>query len=307
MQGATDSPLKLPSVLDLAASEVLLDTMRHACDAQTATVDASGVDVLTLPCMQVILAALKASPGMCIEKPSAAFVQAFADLGLDWRQDGQEDDQEGQDDVPRAAAPAAPIDPEDETEAAFLAAAQQFNALDDEAADMPDGAADDRAGPLAAAIAQEAIAQEAVAQEAVAQGHPSVTRDTQTHEACMAKRILTIDDSKTIRDMLNLTLSEAGFEVLQAVDGEDGIDVLDKQQDRVDLVITDINMPKMDGYGVIRHIRGQQRYDGMPVLVLTTESEKGKRNVAREAGATGWMVKPFDPERLIATINKVAP
>ena len=123
----------------------------------------------------------------------------------------------------------------------------------------------------------------------------------------MPKRILTIDDSKTIRDMLSLTLSEAGFEVLQAVDGEDGIDVLEKQSDRVDVVITDINMPKMDGYGVIRHIRQQQRYNGMPVLVLTTESEKDKRNVAREAGATGWMVKPFDPERLIATINKVAP
>jgi len=83
--------------------------------------------------------------------------------------------------------------------------------------------------------------------------------------------------------------------------------VLEKQQDRVDVIITDINMPKMDGYGVIRHIRGQSRYNGVPVLVLTTESEKEKRNVAKEAGATGWMVKPFDPERLIATINKVAP
>ncbi|HZD90712.1 MAG TPA: response regulator [Pseudolabrys sp.] len=122
----------------------------------------------------------------------------------------------------------------------------------------------------------------------------------------MTKRILTIDDSRTIRDMLNLTLSEAGFEVLQAIDGEDGIDVLEKQE-RVDLVITDINMPKMDGYGVIRHIRQQSKYNGMPVLVLTTESEKGKRNIAKEAGATGWMVKPFDPERLIATINKVSP
>ena len=105
--------------------------------------------------------------------------------------------------------------------------------------------------------------------------------------------------------MLNLTLSEAGFEVLQAVDGQDGIDVLEKE--RVDVVITDINMPKMDGYGVIRHIRRQDQYKAMPVLVLTTESEKEKRNVAKEAGATGWMVKPFDPERLIATINKVAP
>jgi two-component system, chemotaxis family, chemotaxis protein CheY len=128
---------------------------------------------------------------------------------------------------------------------------------------------------------------------------------TETNGACMAKRILTIDDSRTIRDMLNMTLSEAGYEVLQAVDGQDGIDVFGKE--RVDLVITDINMPKMDGYEVIRHIRGKPEHKSMPVLVLTTESEAAKRNIAREAGATGWLVKPFDPERLIATINKVAP
>jgi two-component system chemotaxis response regulator CheY len=117
------------------------------------------------------------------------------------------------------------------------------------------------------------------------------------------KRILTIDDSKTIRDMLRLTLVDAGFDVLQAVDGRDGTEVLARE--RVDLVITDINMPNMDGYEVIRHIRRDDAYKGMPILVLTTESEGDKRNIAREAGATGWMVKPFDPERLVATINKV--
>jgi len=117
------------------------------------------------------------------------------------------------------------------------------------------------------------------------------------------KRILTIDDSKTIRDMLRLTLVDAGFDVLQAVDGRDGTEVLARE--RVDLVITDINMPNMDGYDVIRHIRRDDAHKGMPILVLTTESEVEKRNIAREAGATGWMVKPFDPERLIATINKV--
>jgi two-component system, chemotaxis family, chemotaxis protein CheY len=102
-----------------------------------------------------------------------------------------------------------------------------------------------------------------------------------------------------------LTLAEAGFEVLQAVDGQDGIDVLEKE--KVDVVITDINMPRMDGYGVIRHLRGNAAHKSMPILVLTTESEAEKKNLARAAGATGWMVKPFDPERLIATINKVAP
>ncbi len=253
MQGETDSHLQLPAVLDLAASEAFLDTMRHACEAETVKVDASGVDVLTLPCIQIILAALKLNPGMTIENPSEAFVRAFADLALEWRQEGQEDAQQdvqpsGQS-VLQSDIPAAVMD--------------------------------------------------------AAESDICTTPDTQMDEAGMTKRILTIDDSRTIRDMLNLTLSEAGFEVLQAVDGQDGIDVLAKE--RVDVVITDINMPKMDGYGVIRHIRGQSQYKSMPVLVLTTESEKEKRNVAREAGATGWMVKPFDPERLIATINKVAP
>ena len=127
---------------------------------------------------------------------------------------------------------------------------------------------------------------------------------TETNEVAMTKRILTIDDSRTIRDMLHLTLSEAGYEVLQAVDGQHGIEVLGKE--RVDLVITDINMPKMDGYAVIRHMRDHDEHKATPVLVLTTESEAEKRNIAREAGATGWMVKPFDPERLIATVNKVS-
>ena len=121
----------------------------------------------------------------------------------------------------------------------------------------------------------------------------------------MTKRILTIDDSKTIRDMLMLTLADAGFEVLQAVDGQDGLDVLSKEQ--VDVVITDINMPRMDGYEVIRQMRRNSAHDSTPILVLTTESEVDKKNIAREAGATGWLVKPFDPVRLVETINKVAP
>lgn len=138
----------------------------------------------------------------------------------------------------------------------------------------------------------------------VAEGEAADLQDPAPADtAPVATRILTIDDSKTIRDMLRLTLVDAGFDVLQAVDGRDGTEVLARE--RVDLVITDINMPNMDGYGVIRHIRSDEAYRGLPVLVLTTESEVEKRNIAREAGATGWMVKPFDPERLIATINKV--
>ncbi|HUI13172.1 MAG TPA: response regulator [Xanthobacteraceae bacterium] len=121
----------------------------------------------------------------------------------------------------------------------------------------------------------------------------------------MSKRILTIDDSKTMRDMLMLTLAEAGFDVLQAVDGQDGLDVL--VNERVDVVITDINMPRMDGYEVIRQLRSKPEHKDTPILVLTTESEADKRNLAREAGATGWMVKPFDPDRLVETVRKVVP
>lgn len=120
----------------------------------------------------------------------------------------------------------------------------------------------------------------------------------------MPKRILTIDDSKTMRDMLMLTLADAGFDVLQAVDGEDGLNVLSREH--VDLVITDINMPRMDGYEVIRRVRADPAHLTLPVLVLTTEGEADKRAIAKEAGATGWMVKPFDPERLVQTVLKVA-
>jgi len=134
---------------------------------------------------------------------------------------------------------------------------------------------------------------------------PIEEEPTPTDGSDMAKRILTIDDSKTMRDMLMLTLAEAGFEVIQAVDGQHGLDVLGDE--RVDVIITDINMPIMDGYGVIRNLRKNPVHKATPILVLTTESDAEKKVIAREAGATGWMVKPFDPDRLIATIRKVAP
>ncbi len=126
----------------------------------------------------------------------------------------------------------------------------------------------------------------------------------QTSENAMGKRILTIDDSKTMRDMLMLTLAEAGFDVLQAVDGQDGLDVLGKEQ--VDVIITDINMPRMDGYEVIRQLRNKPEHQKTPILVLTTESEAEKKGIGRAAGATGWLVKPFDPDRLVETVRKVA-
>lgn len=231
----------LPAVLDLAAAEGFLDVMRRRVSTGSRLrMDASEVEMLTLPCIQIILAALRDCSPITIENPSPAFVSAFEELGFDFGELCREHVTEPKEEV-------VDLEPPESAES------------------------------------------------------PSLQPDPQN----MAKRILTIDDSKTIRDMLMFTLVEAGFEVLQAVDGQDGLDVLGKEQ--VDVVITDINMPRMDGYEVIRQLRSNSTHKATPILVLTTESEADKKNLARVAGATGWMVKPFDPDRLIATINKVAP
>jgi two-component system chemotaxis response regulator CheY len=120
----------------------------------------------------------------------------------------------------------------------------------------------------------------------------------------MTQTILTVDDSRTMRDMLRMALAEAGFNVLQAVDGVDGLEVL--QRSTPDVIVTDINMPKMDGFGLIEAVRKDSRYRKVPILVLTTESDSAKKLRAKEAGATGWIVKPFEPTKLIAAIRRVA-
>jgi two-component system chemotaxis response regulator CheY len=116
-------------------------------------------------------------------------------------------------------------------------------------------------------------------------------------------RVLTVDDSRTILAMLHHTLSNAGFEVLQAEDGQQGLDVL--KREKVDIVITDINMPVMDGIQFIRQIRSSGTHNSLPILILTTETSQDKRDQGRAAGGTGWIVKPFDPEKLIQVIHKV--
>ena len=122
----------------------------------------------------------------------------------------------------------------------------------------------------------------------------------------MSKTILTVDDSRTMRDMLAMALSDAGFNVVQAVDGEDGVAVLDAHSADVDVIITDINMPKLDGFGFIEGVRKDSRHRTIPILVLTTESDSSKKDRARQAGATGWIVKPFNPVKLIDAIRRVA-
>lgn len=120
----------------------------------------------------------------------------------------------------------------------------------------------------------------------------------------MTKTVLTVDDSRTMRDMLMLALKDAGYRVVQAEDGVEGLEVL--QAENPDIVITDINMPRMDGFGFIEGMRADPAFSAVPVLVLTTESDAAKKQRAREAGATGWIVKPFDPVRLVDAVRRVA-
>lgn len=116
--------------------------------------------------------------------------------------------------------------------------------------------------------------------------------------------ILTVDDSRTMRDMLRFALVEAGFKVNQAEDGVHGLEVLRQETPRV--IVTDINMPRMDGFGFIEAVRADAQYRAIPILVLTTESDDEKKRRARAAGATGWIVKPFVPEKLVAAVRRVA-
>lgn len=117
------------------------------------------------------------------------------------------------------------------------------------------------------------------------------------------KTILTVDDSRTIRDMLRLTLSGSGYRVVQAEDGVEGLEVLEAEG--VDVIITDINMPRLDGFGFIERVRADARWRGVPILVLTTESTQAMKDRARAAGATGWISKPFDPDHLAAALRRV--
>lgn len=118
----------------------------------------------------------------------------------------------------------------------------------------------------------------------------------------MAK-ILTVDDSASMRAMVTFTLSEQGHEVAEAENGQVGLEVAKSQQ--FDLVISDVNMPIMDGIELITHLRQEPAYKFTPILMLTTESGQDKKMEGKQAGATGWVVKPFDPQKLVAVVNKV--
>ena len=119
----------------------------------------------------------------------------------------------------------------------------------------------------------------------------------------MAKTILAVDDSGSLRQMVAFSLKAAGYDVVQAVDGQDG---LNKAKDKtVDLVLTDQNMPIMDGLTLIKNLRELASYQKVPILMLTTESSDEMKAKGKAAGANGWLVKPFDPKRLIEVVQKV--
>jgi len=119
----------------------------------------------------------------------------------------------------------------------------------------------------------------------------------------MARLILTVDDSPSIRLMMKLTLTAQGYEVVQA---SDGVEALELARQRVaDLVLTDVNMPRMDGLTLIKELRALPEYKNVPMLILTTESGQDRKQEGKANGATGWLVKPFNDQQLLATIGRV--
>lgn len=119
----------------------------------------------------------------------------------------------------------------------------------------------------------------------------------------MSKTILSVDDSASVRQMVKLTLTGAGYQVIQANDGSEGL--AKARASQVDMVMTDLNMPVMNGLALIKELRQLPAYKGIPILFLTTESDAGLKAEAKAAGATGWITKPFQQDQLIAVVKKV--
>ena len=119
----------------------------------------------------------------------------------------------------------------------------------------------------------------------------------------MAKRVLAVDDSMTIRQLIKMTLSRAGYEVVEAEDGAQGLQKASAES--FDLVLSDINMPNMTGIEMLRGLRKLEQYKFTPIVLVTTESQPEKKAEGKAAGATGWIVKPFEPEQLLAVVTKV--
>ncbi len=119
----------------------------------------------------------------------------------------------------------------------------------------------------------------------------------------MSKIIMTVDDSASVRQMVSFTLKQSGYQVIEAVDGRDALSKLNGSS--VQMLLTDLNMPNMDGIELIRNVRANSSCKFIPIVMLTTESQAEKKQEGKSAGATGWIVKPFKPEQLLAVVKKV--
>jgi two-component system chemotaxis response regulator CheY len=119
----------------------------------------------------------------------------------------------------------------------------------------------------------------------------------------MSKVIMTADDSASVRQMVAFTLRRAGYEVVEAVDGKDAVDKFDGQG--VDMLVTDLNMPNMDGIELIKQVRARPESKYIPIIMLTTESQESRKQEGKAVGATGWIVKPFKPDQLLGVVKKV--
>jgi len=272
----------LPPALDTAGAAALIADMIKLPPDDAISFNATAVSEVSLGYLQILASAFKTFPKLTVSGASAEFAEALDGYGIacpfgeppvvDTVAVPAPGELPAAIEMPSAEA-AAPAEIE-------MPAAVQAVPAEVAPSLVPAAAAPEDPAPAAPA---EAVAEAAAASD--------------------VKTILTIDDSRTMRDMLRLALGGAGFTVVQAVDGQDGLKVLPQQP--VDVIITDINMPKLDGYGVIRAVRSDPAYNDTPILVLSTEAEQGSKDIANEAGANGWIVKPFDPEGLIKLINTV--
>lgn len=271
----------LPATLDPNAARTLTDDLSKLSPSSDIRLNAAAVSELSPGYLQVLISAFKTFPNIGVSNPSAEFAAAFAEYGIDY--------------------PVAEI-----VTAAAAEVAELSEALPME--EPPPGIDERPATEQPPAIEEpaSAIVELPVAQQAAPEGEVialASAGEAPAPTAPVSKKILTVDDSRTMRDMLRMTLSGAGFTVIQAVDGQDGLNALAQQP--VDLIITDINMPKLDGFGLIRAVRSDHTHDNTPILVLSTESEQESKDIAEQAGATGWIVKPFDPDGLVELVNTV--
>lgn len=119
----------------------------------------------------------------------------------------------------------------------------------------------------------------------------------------MAKTILVVDDARSMRGLVAMTLKSAGYNVVEACDGQDAVEKIGQQ--KVNMVLSDLNMPRMDGIALIRELKADPKYKFLPIVMLTTESEEEKKREGQQAGAKAWIVKPFKPETVVKVVQKI--